>query len=57
MCGVYLCRWAAEEPDHRHRWLLRTRRERPRERRCAEQRDELAALHFDHLGGAGIADE
>src|SRR5262249_49572579 len=32
------------EPDHRHGWLLRTRRERPR-RRTAEQRDELAPLH------------
>src|ERR1700730_2712837 len=34
----------AEKPDHRHRWLLRTRRERPG-RRAAEKRDELAALH------------
>src|SRR5262245_40424973 len=33
---------AAEEPNHRHRCLLRTRRERPR-RRASEQRDELAA--------------
>ena len=31
-----------EEPDHRHRRLLRPRRERPRRRRAAEQRDELA---------------
>jgi hypothetical protein len=37
--------------------LLRARRERPRGCRAAEQRDELATLHFDHLGGAGIADE
>ena len=37
-CGV-------EEPDHRHRRLLRARRERPRSRRAAEQRDELAPLH------------
>src|SRR5262249_24369274 len=36
---------AAEEPDHRHRRLLRARRERPRGRRAAEQRDELAAVH------------
>ena len=36
-------RRAAEEPDHRHRRLLRARRERPRGRRAAEQRDELAA--------------
>src|SRR5262249_21437426 len=40
-------RWqqcAAEEPNHRHRRLLRTRRDRPR-RRAAEQRNELAAPH------------
>ena len=42
-----------EEPDHRHRRLLRARRERPRRRRAAEQRDELAPLSFDHLVGAG----
>src|SRR5262249_59298490 len=39
MCGVYLCRWAAKEPDHRHRRLLRARRERPRGRRAAAKRD------------------
>ena len=33
--------------------LLRARRERPRRRRAAEQRDELAPLSFDHLVGAG----
>ena len=38
-------RCAAEEPDHRHRRLLRARRERPRRRRAAEQRDELAPPH------------
>ena len=32
--------------------LLRARRERPRRRRAAEQRDELAARSFDHLVGA-----
>jgi hypothetical protein len=32
-----------EEPDHRHRRLLRTRRKRPRRCRTTEQRDELAA--------------
>jgi hypothetical protein len=37
-------RQAIEESDHRHRWLLRARRERPRGR-DAEQRDELAAFH------------
>src|SRR5262245_54052054 len=34
-----------EEPNHRHRRLLRLRRERPR-RSTAEQRDERAALHL-----------
>jgi hypothetical protein len=34
-----------EKPDHRHRRLLRARRERPRGRRAAEKRDELAAVH------------
>ena len=38
-------RRGVEEPDHRHRRLLRPRRERPRCRRAAEQRDELAPLH------------
>jgi chorismate mutase len=35
-------RGAAEESDHRHCWLLRPRRERPRYCRAAEQRDEIA---------------
>src|SRR5205814_6662771 len=43
------CEWsgrcAVEKTDHRHRRLLRARRERPRRRRTAEQRDELAAFH------------
>jgi hypothetical protein len=34
-----------QETDHRHRRLLRTRRERPCGRHAAEQRDELAPLH------------
>src|SRR5262245_60144515 len=33
-----------DEADDRHRRLLRARRERPRGRRDAEQRDEVAAL-------------
>ena len=37
----------------RIRWLLRPRRQRPRRRRAAEQRDELAPLSLDHLVGAG----
>ena len=36
----------AKEPDGRPlRRLLRARRERPRRRRAAEQRDELAPFH------------
>src|SRR5262245_29423090 len=35
---------SAKKPNHRHRRLLRPRRERPR-RRAAEQRDELAPSH------------
>src|SRR5262249_55160924 len=38
-------RSTAEKPHHRHRRLLRARRERPRDSRAAEQRDELAAPH------------
>jgi hypothetical protein len=37
-------RSAAQNSDHRQRRLLRVRRERPRRRRAAEERDELAAL-------------
>src|SRR5438132_6046348 len=48
-CGQISCtigkRRTAEEPDHRHRRLLRARRERPRSRRAAEQCDELAPPH------------
>src|SRR5262245_41781009 len=54
-------RAGVKEPDHRHRRLLRARRERPRRRRAAEQRDELAALHSttssaraDKSGGTSI---
>ena len=36
----------------RLRWLLRTRRERPRGRRAAEQRDELAAPHHSITSSA-----
>src|SRR5262249_48598636 len=39
-------RSGVEEPDHWHRLLLCTRRERPR-RRAAEQRDELAPTAVD----------
>ena len=35
-------RLSADDADHRHRRLLRLRRERPHDSRTAEQRDELA---------------
>src|ERR1700738_2356417 len=38
-------RYRAEEPDHRHRWLLRARGERPGDGRPAEKRDEVASCH------------
>ena len=34
-----------DEADHWHRRLLRARRERPRSRRAAEERDELTPRH------------
>jgi len=34
-----------KESDHRHRRLLRARRERPCGRRAAEERDEFAPFH------------
>jgi hypothetical protein len=37
--------------EHWQRRLLRTRRERPRGRRAAEQPDERAAFSLDHLVG------
>jgi hypothetical protein len=44
-----LCKWrgssAVQKTDQRHRSLLRARRQRPRCRRAAEQRYELAAFH------------
>ena len=45
---VAVGRYGAEEPNHRH-CLLRTRRERPRDGRAAEQRDELAAPQLIEL--------
>jgi hypothetical protein len=42
---IGLARSSAEIADHRHRRLLRPRRQRPRGRSSAEQRDELAPLH------------
>src|SRR5262245_48483148 len=56
-----------EEPDHRHRRLLRARRERPRGHRAAEQRDELAPFPLtgmhpiltgrEHIAGYRVAAE
>jgi hypothetical protein len=46
---VHSGRTAAEQSDHRKRTLLRPRRERPRCRRAAEQRDELAPSQFIKL--------
>src|SRR5262249_2524541 len=41
-------RFTAEVSDHRHRRLLRPRCHRPRRRRAAEQRYELAPAHVGH---------
>ena len=41
-------RRASEKPNHRHRQLLRARRERPR-RRAAKQRDEIASFQLTEL--------
>src|SRR5215510_9618887 len=58
-CGQIPCtidrRRAAEEPDHRHRRLLRPRRERPRHCRATEQRDELASFHVSYDSGLMFA--
>ena len=45
----WIRRFGAEEPNHRHRRLLRARTERPCDRRAAEQRDELAPSHVQPL--------
>src|SRR5262245_33397286 len=42
-CQFERCK--VEKPDHRHRRLLRPRRNRPSSRRAAVQRDEVAARH------------
>jgi hypothetical protein len=38
-----------QNPDYRHRRLLRTRRERPRHRPTADERDEVAPFHCQCL--------
>ena len=42
---VGIGRPVSDKPDHRQRRLLRARRERPRSRRAAKKRDEIAPLH------------
>ena len=46
---------AVEESNYRHRRLLRARRERPRGRRAAEQRDELAPLYLIELHSVPVS--
>src|SRR5262249_53026461 len=48
---VGLGRPVSDKPTHRHRLLLRARRERPR-RRTADQSDELAPLHHSITSSA-----
>src|SRR5215470_18256213 len=43
---------AVEQSHHRHRGLLRARRERPRGRRTAEQRDGFAPSHHSITSSA-----
>src|SRR5712691_2797013 len=45
-------RLAEKEPDHRHRRLLRARRERPHSGRAAEKRDELPPSHHSITSSA-----
>jgi hypothetical protein len=39
-------RSGVEKPDHRHRWLLRARRERPRGCGAAQKANELTSPHI-----------
>jgi hypothetical protein len=50
--GMPIERLRVEKPDHRHRGLLRPRRERPRGRRAAEKRYELATMIEGHPNAA-----
>jgi hypothetical protein len=47
--SISLQRCPVEEPDHWQRRLLPARRERPRRRRPAEKRDELAPFQLIEL--------
>jgi hypothetical protein len=46
---LLLSRSTVKKPDHRHRRLLRARRKRPRGRRAAGKRDELAPFQLIEL--------
>src|SRR5215831_13130945 len=46
--GDVVARLAIEQSNERDCALLRARRERPRSRRAAEERDEIAPLHIRH---------
>jgi hypothetical protein len=50
-------RFAAEQSNHRRCRLLRARRKRPRSRRTAKKRDELAPSHatLTRVSGASLA--
>src|SRR5207245_882356 len=50
-------RCGEEDPDYRHRCLLRARRERPCRRRAAEQRDELAPPHSINSSASADRDD
>src|SRR5262249_58109250 len=45
---IQVRRGSAEKSDHRHRRLLRARRERPCDDRAANKRDELAPPNAEH---------
>ena len=53
--GKSIGRSAVKKPDYRLHGLLRARRQRPRRRRTAEQRDELAPLHHSITSSRGRA--
>ena len=43
-----LGRPVSDKPDHRHRWLLRVRRERPSRHSAADRFDKIASPHRRH---------
>jgi hypothetical protein len=46
----------SDHADHRHRRLLRPRRERPRGRHAADERDELAPSPVEHGASRALGD-